>query len=90
VKPVRCQPHPIYLPRSGAKRVPQTAVLGWRMAGPLPAYKGPPWPRRRAEDDPASVTPEEIAAWRGANPEATCSERTARVLCWLTREFAPR
>jgi hypothetical protein len=87
MKPVRCQPHEIFRPRVGAKSLPQSRVLGWHAFGPIPEYKGPPWPAPRPQDAPEGVRPEEIAAWRAAHPEATCSERVARCLTWLEREF---
>jgi hypothetical protein len=90
VKPVRCQPHERFRPRVGATRVPMSAVLGWRMAGPLPKYVGPPWPASEPDNVPEAITPEDLAAWRARHPEATCSDRVARCLAWLTREFAPR
>jgi hypothetical protein len=37
----------------------------------------------------AQITEPELAAWR-ARWAATCSDKTARALCALERDFAPR
>jgi hypothetical protein len=33
------------------------------------------------------VTNEQVRAWRRRHPSATCSERTARALCWMEEAF---
>lgn len=48
------------------------------------------WPRRPAIEGPENVSSGELAAYRMAHPEVTTpSEKIARCLCWLEREFAP-
>jgi len=42
----------------------------------------PPEPER-------PVTEADLARWRAAWPDATCSERTARTLAALLRDFGP-
>ena len=53
---------------------------------PLPTYTGPPWRQREPE---VPVTEAEVAAWRWRH-EATCSDKVARCLATLERDFAPR
>jgi len=48
-------------------------------------YHGPPWPQPVAE---VPVTDEELAAWR-EKWGATCSDKVARLLCALERDYAP-
>jgi len=50
---------------------------------PLPTYHGPPWPQPVAEEP---VTEAEVAAWR-ERWQATCSDRVARLLCALERDY---
>jgi hypothetical protein len=35
----------------------------------------------------ALLSEREIAEWRRLHPEATCSDKTARALTWLTQTF---
>ncbi len=60
----------------------------------LPGERIPPWvcacnlkPYERHLDPPECVTEEQVKAWRARHPEATCSERTAKVMAWLEMEF---
>lgn len=46
-----------------------------------PSRLGSPW---------VVLSEREIADWRRAHPEATCSDTTARCLTWLTQEFGGR
>jgi len=82
------------LPRSSH---PYTAVP---VAMKPPGQREPAWSCRCARPDgrpllrkyqhtePAQcLSADDVAAWRGAHPEATCGERAARALCWLSREF---
>lgn len=51
---------------------------------PLPTYTGPPWKQSEPE---VPVTPEQIAAWR-VKWGATCSDKVARLLTALERDYA--
>ena len=50
---------------------------------PLPTYTGPPW---RAIEPEGPVTDAELTDWR-ARHHATCSDKIARLLCALERDF---
>ena len=54
------------------------------LSRPLPTYTGPPW---RQPEPEVPVTDAELAAWR-ARHQATCSDRVARLLCTLERDYA--
>lgn len=61
-----------------------------------PGEREPEWvctcpgrPKRQRHTDPRGCLPAaDVAAWRQRNPEAKCSDATARVLLWLEREFS--
>lgn len=48
------------------------------------------WPPPILDDPWKQVPDADVAAWRARHPEATCSDRTARCLTWLEREFRGR
>lgn len=45
---------------------------------------------RKIEDPAALVKPEEVEAWRAADPERTVTGKTAARLCWLEMTFGRR
>lgn len=85
-RPVRCQPHPIFLPRSGAPFIRLSTVVGWHLERREPAtyiIGARPAPK----EEP--ITEPELADWRQRHG-ATCSNRVALLLAQLERDFGHR
>ena len=69
------------------RRYPHTAVAkdgggkAWRCR--CPEMK----PYRRHTEPSQCLKPEDVEVWRAHYPEATCSDRIARTLIYLAKEF---
>jgi len=83
-RPVRCQPHPIFLPRPGQPSQRFSQIAGWYQR-PGTAYIVGARPAQLE----VPVTREELAAWR-ARWEATCSDKMAMLLCALERDYGAK
>ena len=86
MKPVRLRPHEIFLPRPGAPSIRYARVAGWFLRpGPEHGYVYGQRPVTPAPE----LTEAEVADW-AFRWGATCSDRIARVLAGLEKEWGPR
>jgi hypothetical protein len=69
-----------YSARPALYRLPGERIPEWRCRCNVPSY-------RRHLEPWQCVTVHQVELWRARHPGSTCSERTARALCWLENSF---